>query len=118
FYSLDGDYLQLPPRSSFSGADSFCRAICHELIHATGHISRVSRPCAASTSSVNFVREELVAELGGAFLCAMIGVNPVARHPELIGSWFALCRHDESEIFRASSQVSKAVAWILGRTNA
>ncbi|VVT23952.1 hypothetical protein SPHINGO361_80002 [Sphingomonas sp. EC-HK361] len=60
-------------------------------------------------------REELVAEMGSAFLCAALGIVPTVRHADYIGSWLEVLREDNRAIFRAASAATKAADWLLAR---
>ena len=65
--------------------------------------------------SKDYAREELVAEMGSAFLCAALGIVPTVRHADYIGSWLEVLREDNRAIFRAASAASKAADWLLAR---
>ena len=83
--------------------------------HATGHSSRLGRDLSGSFGSGAYAREELVAEMGSAFLCAALGIVPTVRHADYLASWLAVLRSDNRAIFRAAAQASKAADWILAR---
>lgn len=115
FYVPAHDFIQMPPPDCFkSGADYYCTAL-HELTHATGHVSRLDRKLLTSRDTKDYAREELVAEMGSAFLCAALGIEPIARHADYIGGWLAILREDNRAIFRAASLASKAADWLLAR---
>jgi len=115
FYVPAHDFIQMPPSDCFkSGADYYCTAL-HELTHATGHVSRLDRKLLTSRDTKDYAREELVAEMGSAFLCAALGIEPIARHADYIGGWLAILREDNRAIFRAASLASKAADWLLAR---
>ena len=63
--------------------------------------------------SGSYAREELVAEITGAFVCATLGIIPTVRHADYIGSWLEVLREDNRAIVRAASQASKAADFIL-----
>jgi antirestriction protein ArdC len=67
-----------------------------------------------SFGSKSYAREELVAEMAGAFVCASLGITPTVRHADYIGSWLEVLREDNRAIVRAASQASKAADFILG----
>ncbi|MET0309878.1 MAG: zincin-like metallopeptidase domain-containing protein [Sphingomonas sp.] len=104
--------LMPPPRAFFAPLD-FYRTALHELTHATGHAKRLGRRLLNTFGSKDYAREELVAEMGSAFLCAALGIVPTVRHADYIGSWLAVLREDNRAIFRAASQASKAADWLL-----
>lgn len=62
-----------------------------------------------------YAREELVAEIGFAFLCAALGIAPTVRHSDYIGAWLEVLRADSRAIFRAASAASRVAEWLLGR---
>ena len=77
--------------------------------------SRLARNILNSFGSKDYAREELVAEMGSAFLCAALGIEPTVRHADYLGSWLDVMREDNKAIFRAASQASKAADWLLAR---
>jgi antirestriction protein ArdC len=87
----------------------------HELTHATGHASRLDRKLITSFGTRDYAREELVAEMGSAFLCASLGILPTVRHADYLASWLEVLRGDNRAIFRAASAASKAADWLLSR---
>jgi antirestriction protein ArdC len=115
FYSPSDDFVQVPPQPAFFDQINYYRTALHELTHATGHSSRLARDLAHPFGSSGYAREELVAELGSAFLCASLGIVPTVRHADYLGSWLAILRDDNHAIFRAAGQASKAADWLLER---
>ena len=85
----------------------------HELGHWTGHRSRLDREQTGRFGSAPYAREELVAELASAFLCAALGIEPSVRHADYLGSWLEVLRADNRAIFKAASQASKAAEFLL-----
>ena len=83
------------------------------MTHWTGHGSRLGREQSGRFGSPDYAREELVAELGAAFLCAALGIKPTVRHADYIGSWLDVLRGDNRAIFRAASRASKAADFLL-----
>jgi len=115
YYSPGEDYVQVPPQPAFFEQINYYRTALHELTHATGHASRLGRDLSHGFGSKGYAREELVAELGSAFLCASLSIAPTVRHADYLGSWLAVLREDNRAIFRAASQASKAADWLLAR---
>jgi antirestriction protein ArdC len=75
FYSPDGDFIQLPPKQAFSNPHEYYGVFAHESVHWTGHVSRLNRlNKLARFGSESYAVEELVAELGGTFLLAELGI--------------------------------------------
>lgn len=115
FYVPSADYVQVPPQPAFFEQINYYRTALHELTHATGHASRLARDLTNPFGSKDYAREELIAEMGSAFLCAALGITPTVRHADYLGSWLTVLREDNRAIFRAASAASKAADWILAR---
>ena len=115
FYSPVRDFVQVPPQPAFFKPINYYRTCLHELTHATGHPARLARNLGGHFGSMAYAREELVAEMGSAFLCAALGIVPTVRHADYIGSWLEVLREDNRAIFRAASAASKAADWLLTR---
>ncbi|NCP12696.1 MAG: DUF1738 domain-containing protein [Sphingomonadales bacterium] len=113
FYSPSGDFVQVPPQPAFHHQIDYYRTALHELGHWTGHGARLGRDQTGRFGSAAYAREELVAELASAFLCAALGIQPTVRHADYLGSWLAVLRADSRAIFRAASQASKAAELLL-----
>jgi antirestriction protein ArdC len=115
FYAPEPDFVGVPPQPAFHDQINYYRTCLHELTHATGHPKRLDRKLLNPFGSKDYAREELVAEMGSAFLCAALGIVPTVRHADYIGSWLEILREDNRAIFRAASQASKAAEWLLAR---
>lgn len=115
FYAPGADYVQVPPALAFHDTINWYRTALHELTHATGHASRLGRNLTNAFGSKDYAREELIAEMGSAFLCAALGIEPTVRHADYIGAWLEVLREDNRAIFRAASAASKAADWLLAR---
>jgi len=115
FYVPSADYVQVPPQPAFFAQIDYYRTALHELTHATGHVSRLDRKLLNPFGSKDYAREELVAEMGSAFLCAALGIVPTVRHADYLGCWLDVLREDNRAIFRAASAASKAADWLLAR---
>ncbi|MBO9582061.1 MAG: DUF1738 domain-containing protein [Sphingobium sp.] len=126
FYAPEPDLVQVPPQRAFFDQINYYRTCLHELTHATGHMKRLNRKILNPFGSKDYAREELVAEMGSAFLCATLGIVPTVRHADYLGCWLEVLREDLSEtrgsrgraIVRAASQASKAADWLLERLSA
>lgn len=117
FYSPDLDAINLPARAQFEEAGEYYSTLFHELAHSTGHESRIGRhePCHAPFGTPVYAKEELVAELGSAFLCAHAGIdNTLANSAAYIQGWLRALQNDHKLIVEASSAAQKAARWILG----
>ena len=115
FYHPILDYVQVPPVHAYFEPTNWFRTVFHELSHRTGHPSRLNRDQSGVFGSPAYAREELVAEMAGAFVCASLGFTPTVRHADYIGSWLEVLREDNRAITRAASAASKAADYILQR---
>jgi len=115
FYVPSLDFVQVPPQPAFFEQINYYRTCLHELCHASGHKSRLNRNLVNGFGSKDYAREELIAEMGSAFLCAALGIVPTVRHADYLASWLAVLREDNRAIFRAASAASKAADWLLSR---
>lgn len=113
YYSPVHDFVQVPRPADFFEPVDWHRTAFHELSHWTGHPSRLARDQAGAFGSDAYAREELVAELSGAFLCAELGIAPTVRHSDYIRAWLALLREDNRAVLRAASAASHAADYIL-----
>ena len=113
FYVPSEDYIRVPPQSAFFDQVNYYRTCFHELGHWTGHRDRLARDFSHSFGSKPYAREELVAEMASAFVCATLGITPTVRHADYIGAWLEVLKEDNRAIFRAASQASKAADFLL-----
>ena len=113
FYSPTHDFVQVPPPQAYFEPINWHRTACHELAHWVGHPSRLARDLSGSYGSKAYAREELIAEMAGAFVCASLGIAPTVRHADYIGSWLEVLREDDRAIVRAASAASKAADYLL-----
>jgi antirestriction protein ArdC len=107
------DAIRVPPQAAFGDQINYYRTAFHELGHWTGHASRLARNLAAKFASNGYAREELVAEMVTAFVCATLGIVPTVRHADYIGNWLEVLKEDARAIFKAASMASKAADYIL-----
>jgi antirestriction protein ArdC len=114
FYEPAHDFIQVPPQPAFHEQINYYRTCFHELGHWTGHVSRLGRDLSGRFGSAVYAREELVAEMANAFVCASLNILPTVRHADYLGTWLDVLRQDDRAIFRAASQASKAADFILG----
>jgi antirestriction protein ArdC len=114
YYVPSRDLISMPAFEAFNGADHFYNTAFHELTHWTGHRSRLDRDLKNRFGSRNYAGEELIAELGAAFLCAEFGFDGDLRHAGYIGHWIELLKADKRAFFTACSQASKAADYLRG----
>lgn len=121
FYSPLRDYIQVPCREQYNDIMEFYSTLFHEMIHSTGHKDRLGRlDCTmkvASFGSEDYSKEELVAEIGSAFLMNHIGIETIKTFKNsaaYIQSWLRVLKNDNRFIVSASSKAEKAMKYILG----
>jgi len=116
FYSPSHDFIQVPPQQAYFEPINWYRTKLHELGHWTGHASRLDRDFFGRHGGEAYAREELVAELCSAFLCAELRVTPTVRHADYLGAWLDVLKGDNRAIFQAASMASKAADCVMGRS--
>jgi antirestriction protein ArdC len=114
YYLPSRDFISMPAFAGFKGADHFYSTAFHEVVHWTAHKSRLDRDLKNRFGSRNYAGEELVAELGAAFLCAEFGFDGDLRHAGYIAHWIELLKADKRAFFTACSQASKAADYLRG----
>lgn len=118
YYSPNLDYVQMPIPQSFEAPDAYYAVLAHELVHSTGHASRLNRKgieASAPFGSETYSREELVAEIGSAFVMSHCGIDPnIPRSAAYVASWLKALRDDRRMIATAAAQAAKASDWIVG----
>ena len=114
------DEIHMPARATFINPEAFYSVACHEMTHASGHRSRLDRNLSGRFGDEAYAMEELIAELGSAFLCAEIGILPATRedHAQYLTSWVRVLKGDKKAIFTAAAAASKAAAFIKGHGEA
>lgn len=116
FYSPAFDHIQMPHVSQFADAGGYYGTLLHELTYWTGHESRCKREFGKRFGDMAYAFEELVAELGAAFLCAATGVSnePRADHASYLASWLKVLKQDKRAIFTAARLAQAAADSVLG----
>jgi antirestriction protein ArdC len=107
----------MPPFEAFKDRESYYSTILHEMIHATSHKSRLDRSFNAKKFGDNgYAREELVAELGAAFLSADLGITPEVRedHAAYLAHWLKALQEDKRAIFSAAAHAQRAADFLQG----
>lgn len=122
YYSVTEDKVVLPKAKRFLSAAGYQRTKAHELVHSTGAAGRLNRNLRNVFGTPDYAREELVAELGAAFLCADLGVNNETdlddTHKAYLLSWIKRLQDNKYEIFTAARLAREAVALIKGQAAA
>lgn len=113
-YSPTKDQIRMPGIERFSSAEAYYATLGHEYIHWTGHESRLQRN--AERSRAGYAFEELVAELGAAFLLPQIGLQPLIddEHAPYIAHYVKMLEDDHKAIFRASTLAQRATDYLIG----
>jgi antirestriction protein ArdC len=117
------DMIRMPERRRFTGTDTtkpaegFYSTLCHELVHWSGAKQRLDRDLSGRFGSESYAAEELVAELGAAFLCGDLGLAPEPRadHAQYIANWLKILKNDKRAVFAAASKASEAANWLIGQ---
>ncbi len=118
YYALQPDYVQTPPFECFADPESYYATLAHECTHWTRHPTRLDRDFGRKRwGDDGYAREELVAELGAAFLCADLGLEltPRADHASYIASWLEVLKDDRRFIFTAAAHAQRAADYLHGR---
>ncbi len=121
FYSPADDYIGMPERDRFDTEDGYHATLFHELVHSTGHGSRLKRKSMTERNRFGldpYCKEELVAELGCAFLCGHAGIldRTLGASAAYIQGWLKQLKHDRTLTVSAGAQAQKAADYILGTT--
>ncbi|MCW9023086.1 MAG: zincin-like metallopeptidase domain-containing protein [Gammaproteobacteria bacterium] len=112
YYRISTDHIQIPPFEAFHDAQSYVATLAHEITHWTRHPSRLDRHFDHQKfGDEGYAREELVAELGAAFLSADLGITPEIRddHAPYIASWLKVLKEDKRAIFSAAAHAQRAI---------
>lgn len=113
-YVPSKDFISLPAFAAFNSRPAFYATSFHELTHWTGAKSRLDRDLANKFGTHAYALEELVAELGAAFLCAEFGFDIVSRSAAYLDGWIKACKENPRAIFTAASKASKAAEYLRG----
>lgn len=113
-------HVNVPPMKDFPRVEEYYCTLFHELVHSTGHSSRLKRSGITSTTahfgSEDYSKEELVAEIGASMLTGLSGFVDVTfdNSTAYIQSWLRNLKDDKTLIVKAASQAQKAIDYILG----
>ena len=119
YYQPSTDEINLPMKNSFASPQEYYATLFHELTHATGHASRLDRSGITDPvlfGSHDYSREELVAEMGAAFLCGETGIENATLDSSAayVAGWLKRLRGDAKLVITAAAQAQKAVDYVLG----
>jgi len=109
------DHILLPFQDAFACPENYYATALHELTHWTGHHSRLNRDFNNRFGSEGYALEELIAEIGSAFICAHLGFvkATIEDHASYVENWLRVLRNDKNAIFTASKQASLAFDLIV-----
>lgn len=114
YYDPRSDVVRVPERARFNSSDDFEATLAHELVHWTGHPSRLDRTFGERFGDEAYAFEELVAEIGAAFLSASLGLRgEVQGHASYVDHWLTVLRRDKRAIVTAASAAGRAVSLLL-----
>ncbi|MEN9224961.1 MAG: zincin-like metallopeptidase domain-containing protein [Thermostichus sp. DRC_bins_24] len=117
-YSPSSDRINLPRFQDFTSPEAYYATALHELTHWTGHPTRLNRKIQGRYGSQSYAFEELIAELGSAFLCNDIGIQPqLEHHASYLDSWLRLLKKDTKAFFRASQLATQAARFLCQGSN-
>ncbi len=117
YYNIGADFVQMPSFEAFRDAESYYATLAHECTHWTRHDSRLAREFGRKRcGDAGYAMEELVAELGSAFLCADLDLTPEIRedHAAYIASWLEVLKNDKRAIFSAAAHAQRAADFLGG----
>jgi len=117
-YSITQDHIQMPPFESFRDAESYYATLAHEVTHWTRHPSRLDRDFGRKRwGDEGYAMEELVAELGAAFLAADLALAPEPRedHAAYLSHWLTVLKQDKRAIFTAAAHAQRAADFLHAR---
>lgn len=114
-YIPSSDKIYMPSFETFHSEGEFYSTLFHEMVHSTGHETRLDRKLSTNFGDEDYSTEELIAELGAAYLCAQCGIdNTIENTSSYINNWLKKLRADKNALFTASTKSQKAVNMILG----
>jgi antirestriction protein ArdC len=114
FYRPSTDSITLPEKSTFLSESHYYATALHELTHWSGASHRLDRTKGKRFADAAYSFEELVAEMGAAFLCADYGISGELQHADYIGHWLKCLKDDNKAIFNAAALAQKAADYING----
>ncbi|WP_431022178.1 zincin-like metallopeptidase domain-containing protein [Erwinia rhapontici] len=121
YYRQVADQIVMPTSGQFFTEADYWSTLLHELVHASGHQKRLNRE--GITSSMRtfgdpvYAFEELIAEMGSAFLCAEIGIYGEVPHESYVSGWLKVLKEDKRALFRACRQAREASEFLLNLTS-
>lgn len=122
YYLRSRDIIGMPDKKVFTSIEEYYSTLFHEIIHSTGHEKRLNRhqDLLSEDKEDKYCKEELIAELGNAYVCAHCHISPktIDNQSSYISHWLCLLKNDKKLLISASSAAKKAVDYILGNISA
>ncbi|MCD9096695.1 ArdC family protein [Luteimonas fraxinea] len=113
YYQPSSDTIHLPPRDAFHSQSALYAVALHELAHWSGYPTRLKRNLSGAFGSLDYAREELVAEISSMTMGERLSVgHDPTQHAAYIKSWLRLLRDDPKEIFRAAAAAERVVEFL------
>jgi len=116
FYRQDDDVVGCPQMSQFKKIEGYYSTLFHELVHSTGHKSRLDRLQRTGFGSGPYAKEELVAEMGAAMLCGSVGIDNLDQSASYVKGWLRPLQEDPRFAIQAAANAQRAADLILGAT--
>lgn len=113
FYRPGDDTIHLPPPRAFRDAGAFYATALHELTHWTAVAGRCGRQLGQRFGDSDYAMEELIAEIGAAFLCGYCRIDGDLRHAEYVGAWLKVLRSDKRAIFVVATRAQQAADYLI-----
>jgi antirestriction protein ArdC len=114
FYGPEDDRIRLPERELFADAGSYYATALHELVHWSGHPKRLDRQLGRRFGDAAYAMEELIAEIGSAFLCAACRLEGRLQHVAYVANWIRVLQEDRRAIFAAAAKAQQAADYVHG----
>ena len=115
-YSPRLDRIAMPRQEDFESYAAYASTIFHEMSHSVGHASRLNRPGIADFDgfgSQKYAKEELIAELGAAFLCGHAGIENLDQSAAYVDNWLHALKNDKKLIVQAAAAAQKSADWVM-----
>ena len=122
YFKPSADLIMMPPKEGFASVEAYYSTLFHELVHWSGHQDRLARPTLARMSHFGdeqYSREELIAEMGAGFLCALTGIENTAlerNRAAYIANWLQALQDDRKLVVSAAGHAQRAVDFLCART--
>jgi len=115
-YNIEEDYIMLPDISFFKSSEAYAHTLSHELVHYTGHQSRLNRfdvkDRKAASNHTNYGIEELIAETGAAFITNEFNIQDEEREAAYLGGWIKAIKEDYKILFQTMKKATEALDYL------